>query len=124
MLKYRRNDLLVGFINAQYLPKTRRGNKNFDITHLISDMKFDHIGLAETSRHWPYLQEEDRIPQMFWGHFVIQQLDSITACNQQDPFLGPFQYGGTASISTGNTTGRKIFRERTLCPRQMDLSEI
>ena len=71
------------------------------------DMKFDHIGLAEISRHRNYLQEEDRIPQRFRGHFMIQQLESITACNQHDHFIGPFQYGGTASLSTGNLTGRK-----------------
>ena len=73
----------------------------------MSDMKFDHIGLAETSKHWPSLQDEDRPPQRFRGHFMRQQLDSITACNKHDPFLGPFQYGGTASLSTGNLTGRK-----------------
>ena len=38
---------------------------------------------------------------------MSQQLDSITACNQKDAFLGPFQYEGTAYLSTGNLTGRK-----------------
>ena len=50
------NDLLIGFINVKYIPKTRRGRKNFDLTHLMSDMKFDHIGLAETSRHRPSIK--------------------------------------------------------------------
>ena len=39
---------------------------------------------------------------------MSQQLDSNTACNKYDPFLRPFKYGGTASLSTGNITGRKI----------------
>ena len=43
---------------------------------------------------------------------MSQNLDSITACNQHEPFLGPFQYGGTASISTRNITGRKTFSGR------------
>ena len=73
----------------------------------MSAMKFDHIGLAETSSHWPSLQEEDRITQRFQGNFMIQQLDSITTCNQHDPFLTPFKYGVTASLSTINLTGRK-----------------
>ena len=80
----------------------------------MSGMKFDHIELAETSRHRPSLQEEDIIPQRFRGNFISQQLDSITACNQNDNFLGPFQYGGTASLSTGNLTGRKNPQGETL----------
>ena len=80
----------------------------------MSDMKFDHLGLADTSRHRPSLQEEDIIPQRFRGNFISQQLDSITACNQNDNFLGPFQYGGTASLSTGNLTGRKNPQGETL----------
>ena len=39
---------------------------------------------------------------------MSQQLDSKTDCNKHDPFLGPFQYGGTASLYTGNLTGRNI----------------
>ena len=37
---------------------------------------------------------------------MSQQLYSITAYNKHDPFLGPFQYDGTASLSTGNITRR------------------
>ena len=108
------NNLLIGFINAQSLPKTRRGSKNFDLTHLMSDMKFDHIGIAETSRHWPSLQEEYRIPQRFRVHFMSQQIDSITACNQHESFLGTFQYGVTSYISTENLTARKNPQGETL----------
>ena len=100
-------ELLFGFINTQFLPKTRRGGKKSDLTHLMSDMKFDHIFLTDTSSHCHSLQEEYRIPQIFRGHFMIQQLDPITACNENDPFLGPFQYGGTSSVSNRNLTGRK-----------------
>ena len=74
-------ELLFDFINVQSPPKTRRGGKNFDLTHLMSDMDFDHIGLEETSRYCPSLQYEDRTPQRFRGHFMSQKLDSITACN-------------------------------------------
>ena len=74
---------------------------------LMSDMKFDHIGLAETSRHRPSIKQEDMIPQRFQGKFMIQQIESIADCNQHDPFLGPFQYGVTTYLSTGDLTGRK-----------------
>ena len=101
------NDLLILFTNIQSLPKTRRGSKNFDVTQLILDMKFDHIKLSETSRHWTYLQEEDTIPQRFQGNFMSQKLDPITACNQHEPFIGPFKYRVTDCLSTGNIKGRK-----------------
>ena len=39
---------------------------------------------------------------------MSQQLDSITACNKHNPLLGPFQYGGNASLSTVNLTNRNI----------------
>ena len=38
---------------------------------------------------------------------MTQQLDTITACNEHDPLIGSFQYGGTASLYTGNLTARK-----------------
>ena len=90
----------------------------------MSDTKFDHTGIAETSRHFPSLQEKDIIPQIFWGHFMIQQLDSITECNKHDPFLGLFQYGVTYYLSTGNLMCRNVFRERTFWPWQMKLAEM
>ena len=74
----------------------------------MSDLKFDHIGLADTRRHWPSIQEEDRTPQIYRGHFMSHKLDSTTACNEHDSLLGPCQYGGTASISTGKIIGRNI----------------
>ena len=82
--------------------------KNFDLTHLMLDLKFDQIGFVEIFRHWPSIQEEDINPQRFRGHFMSQQLDSTTAWNKHDSFLGPLQYGITYSLSTGNLTGRNI----------------
>ena len=35
---------------------------------------------------------------------MSEQLYSINSCNQHDPFLGPYQYGVTASISAVNIT--------------------
>ena len=45
---------------------------------------------------------------------MSQQLESNMACNTHDPFLGSFQYGGTASLSTGNLTGIKIAQGKDL----------
>ena len=43
---FRERELLSGFINIQSLPKTHRGEDNFYILHLMSYLKFDHIGIA------------------------------------------------------------------------------
>ena len=53
----------------------------------MSDMKFDHIGLEETIRHWRSLQYENIIPQRFRGHLMSHKLDLITACNKHDSFI-------------------------------------
>ena len=71
------------------------------------DKNSNHLGLSETSRYWPSLQEEDILSQRFRGHFMSCQLDAITACNQHDSLLGPFQYVGTTSLYAGNLKGRK-----------------
>ena len=76
---FRERELLFGLLNIQLLPKTRRAMKNFDLTHLMLDLKFDQIGFVEIFRHWPSIQEEDINPQRFRGHFMSQQLDSTTA---------------------------------------------
>ena len=99
------NDLMIGFINVQYLPKTVRGGNYFDLTHLMMGMKFDHIGLAGKSRHWPYLQDEDRTPQILCVHFMSQHLDAITTCNEYEIFLGSFQYGENVSLSNRKYIG-------------------
>ena len=78
------------------------------------DLKFDHIVLSETSIHWSFLKEEDRIPQIFRGCFMSHQLDSNTICNEHDTFLGPLKYGITASLSAGNLIGRKIASRKDL----------
>ena len=55
--------------------------KNVEIYHLMIDKKIDHIGIADTGRHWPYLPEYDRIYQIFRGHLMSQKLDATTAYN-------------------------------------------
>ena len=69
---------------------------------------FDHIGLADTGSHWPPLPEEDKIPQIFRGRFISQQLDSTTSYNWHDTLSGSYQYGGTLILSIGNLVGRTI----------------
>ena len=73
----------------------------------MSDMKFYYIGLSETSRNCLYLQDEDQNPKRFICHFMSHKLDSITSCNEHDTLLGPFQYGGIASLYNGKLTRRK-----------------
>ena len=83
------------------------GGEKFNLTHQIIDKKFYHLGLSQTSLYWPFLQEEYRNPQRFRGTFISHQLEAITAYNQHNSLLGPFQYCVTASISTVILTGRK-----------------
>ena len=66
---------------------------------------FDHIGLEDTGLHWKLLTDEDKIPQIFIGHFISQQIDSTTSYNQNDTLAGSYQYGGTLRLSTGNLIG-------------------
>ena len=69
---------------------------------------FDHIGLADSVRHWPSLPDEDKTPHILREHFVIQQMDSTTSYNSHDILSGSYQYGGTLSLSTGNIVIRRI----------------
>ena len=87
-------------------PQKLTGEKNFDLTQLMMDTRLNIIGLSETSRHLTSLPDEDRTHQRFRGHFMRQNLDTTTSCNEHNPFLGSFQYGGTASLSTGNLISR------------------
>ena len=48
---FNNTDILIGFINIQSIHKSIRGEKNFDLMNLISDIRFGHIGIAETRRH-------------------------------------------------------------------------
>ena len=48
-------DLILELLNTHSLTSTRKGEKNFDLHHLMNDKKFDHIVLANTRRHLPYL---------------------------------------------------------------------
>ena len=74
----------------------------------MTDLQMDHIGLAETGRHWPSLKEDDRIPHRFRGHFMSHRLDSTVAYNKHDLLSVSYQFGGTASLATGNQSDREI----------------
>ena len=71
-------------------------------------IKMNRLGLAETGRHCTYLQEDNKMPQQFRGHFMSHQLDSTVAYNKHDMISVSYQFGGTASLATGNLLGRKI----------------
>ena len=60
--KKKYDGIIIGLINIQDLPKPRTGQNNFYPIDLIIDSKFDHIGLAETSRHWTALKDNNRPP--------------------------------------------------------------
>ena len=90
------------FINIHTLPESHKGEKYFDLTNMMLGKGFGHIGLAETGIHWPLLPYEDKIPQIFRGHFMSQQLDYTTSYNQHDTLSGSYQYGGTLSLSAVN----------------------
>ena len=96
---------MIAYINVQSLQNKIR-EKTFDLTQLMSEMRFDHIGLDETSRDCTTLSYQDRNPQRFCRHEIIQQMEKIINCNEHKPFLGSLQYIGTAYISTGNITGK------------------
>ena len=76
------NECPIVLLNIQPLPNSRKGEKNFDIPHLITDKKFDQLGLTDIRRHCPSLIDDVRIPQIFSFHFMSQQLELISACNQ------------------------------------------
>ena len=51
-------ETMIGFITIQSLTRTWREGENFYLTHLMSNVRFDYLGLAETSRHRTQLSEE------------------------------------------------------------------
>jgi hypothetical protein len=98
--------LLVAFLNIQTLPEKRWGMKNFDLSNLIREYNFGHIGLVEPNQNWYLLQEEDRLRESFCGHFNRGQFTFTSAHNIHDKTSGKYQIGGTVSITTGNLIGR------------------
>ena len=84
------------------------GGGGVEISHHMTGLKMDHLGLVETGRHCSSLQEYDRIPQQFRRHVMIHQLDSTVSYNKHDLLSGYYQYRVTASLSTRNLSGRKI----------------
>ena len=75
---------------------------------MMLDKGFGNICLSDTGIHWPFLLDEDKIPQILRGHFMSQQLDYTTSYNKHDTLSGSYQYGGTLSLSTGNLIGTTI----------------
>ena len=73
-----KNDLLIGFLNTKSLSKLIKGEKDFNLYHLISDKDFDHIGLIGTGRRCISIPDNDRNTQRFCGHFTSQKLESTT----------------------------------------------
>ena len=80
--------------------------------HLITDYRFDHTGISEASRHWPYLTDDNRIMQRSRCHFMNQQLDNTTDCNKHVVLSGKYQHRVTYYLSTGNLIVRKTAPDR------------
>ena len=74
----------------------------------MNGLNLDHIGLAETGKHWPSLHENDRITQRLRRQFMIHQLESTMSYNKHDLLSESYQYRGTASLAKSNISGRKI----------------
>eukprot|EP00957_Ditylum_brightwellii_P183482 13976268-Ditylum_brightwellii.AAC.2 len=64
------------------------------------------MGLADLGRNWFLINDEDRPPARFRGHFHQGKLAITTAHNTHDKISGKYQVGGTASITTGNLDGK------------------
>ena len=60
------NELLIVFMDTQSLLNSIKGVNNFDLSHLIIDNNFDHMGISDTGRHWPY------VPDLRWESTVIR----------------------------------------------------
>ena len=65
---------MIAYINVQSQQNKIR-EKTFDLTQLMSDMRFDHIGLDEKSRYCTTLSDYYRNPQRFCRHAIIQQME-------------------------------------------------
>lgn len=102
------HELLIGFSNVQALPAKRSGKKNFDLTGFLDDFRFDHFGVADTGRCWGKLNEEDRIPNRFRGHFPSRSTKYTVANNRTDPTSTAYQHGGTLSMTMDKMVGYAI----------------
>eukprot|EP00957_Ditylum_brightwellii_P186769 14221649-Ditylum_brightwellii.AAC.1 len=78
----------------------------FELTNTMREYGFGHLGLLEVGRNWGRMDDEDRPPACFRGHFHRGKLAMTTAHNIHDKILGKYQMQGTASITTGNLVGR------------------
>ena len=96
------------------LPRSIKGENNFDLYHLTNDKKFDHVGLADTGRHLPPLPDGDIILHKICGNFISQQIDSSSDYNHHCNLLGSYQHGVTTSLTDGNIYGRRIYSGRNI----------
>ena len=88
-------------------PQLKKRGNNFDLSHIMNNNKFNHVGLADTGIHWKYLPYDNRTPQIFHRHFMSQQLDYASAYNHHGILSGAYQHGRTTSLTTGKLFGRK-----------------
>ena len=100
-------DLLLGWLKIHYIPSSRKGENNFDLSLLMNNKNFDHVGHSDIRRHWTSLPDDNRIPQRFRGKFMSQQLETMTAYDHHDYLLGTYQNGGTSSLTTGDIIWRR-----------------
>ena len=92
--------------------KNKKGKKKIDLTHLMSDMKFDHIGLAETIRNWHSLQEEDRTPKGSGGTLWANNFTQSRPLINMTPFLAPLIIGKQPPFPETWRTGKHIQEEK------------
>eukprot|EP00957_Ditylum_brightwellii_P019761 1491702-Ditylum_brightwellii.AAC.1 len=64
------------------------------------------MGLAEVNINWSQLNEDDRPPSRYHGHFDAGTIAATHAHNIRYKISGKYQRGGTSSITLGNFTGR------------------
>ena len=74
--KKNHDNIQIGFINIQYLPKYWKGKKNFNLTKLFIDWNFDRMSIAETIRIWTELPDDKRLINWLRGHFMHKQIDT------------------------------------------------
>ena len=56
----RHNQIKIGFININGLPKLSKDPKNINIKRKLHKYNFDIFGFAETNCYWPLMAMEDK----------------------------------------------------------------
>ena len=72
----------------------------------MNDNEFDHVGLVDTKRHCTSIPYEKITTHRLCGKIMRQQIDTTAAYNYHDSLSGPYQHGGTSSLTTVNLIGR------------------